>query len=57
MYQPELQQGPGAIRGLWKEVGCRGGGGEAAQPQADSAAHPGAVVSWSPAPAARQRLI
>lgn len=29
----------------------------AAQPQAACAAHPGAVVSWSPAPAARQRLI
>lgn len=39
-------------------VGGGGGwGGEAVQPQAACAAHPGAVVSWSPAPAARQRLI
>lgn len=35
-----------------------GGGGEPVQPpQAACAAHPGAVVSWSLSPAARQRLI
>lgn len=55
-------RGPGAVGWAgWGAVesGWVGGGaaGVAAQPQAACAAHPGAAVSWSPAPAARRRLI